>query len=61
MKSDLTIGEPEMVELHKQLQSALVQTESKIFELETMFLEEAAINSSFFLTRQPGPQLGEWK
>jgi hypothetical protein len=46
MKSDLTIGEPEMMELHKQLQSALVQTESKIFELETMFLEESAINSS---------------
>jgi hypothetical protein len=48
-----SLGEVELIELHKQLQSALVQTESKIFDLETLFLEEAAMNSRQFSARWP--------
>lgn len=44
MKGD-SLGEVELIELHKQLQSALIQTENKIFELEGLYLEEAAMNS----------------
>lgn len=61
MKGDLTLGEPEIVELHRQLQSALVQTEGKLFELESMFLEEAAVNSRPAVIRQSSSQLGERK
>ena len=41
-----SMNEVELVELHKQLQGSLVHTEQKIYELETLFLEEAAMNST---------------
>ena len=40
-----SLGEVELIELHKQLLSALIQTEDKVFDLETLFLEEATMNS----------------
>jgi hypothetical protein len=56
-----SLGENELIELHKQLQASLLQTENKIFELETLFLEEAAMNSNRLLCRWTRQKLGEWK
>ena len=41
-----TVGESELAELKKEIQTELVTTERKIFELETQFLEEVACNGN---------------
>lgn len=56
-----SLGEVELIELHKQLQASLLQTENKVFELETLFLEEAATNSSRYSCRWTRQKLGKWK
>jgi len=50
--------EKELVELRREIQSELVNTEARIFDLESKFFEEVALNGSLLLCSCSCKKLG---